>query len=242
MATNLEHRMNWIFFDIDDTLWSFSRNSAISLRHLYDETELLRNIFPDYNVFDTLYHQRNSELWQLYHRGKIMSDYLKVERFRWPLAQAGYLQPDIENLCMQLNDRYLQMLPSQTETMPDALYVLEKLARKYLIGALSNGFSHVQYRKIYGSGLYKYINRMIVSDEIGIQKPDRRIFEHALLETGATADTATMVGDNPEADVQGAINAGWRAFYYDPTDKGGLCSGCLATVIHSLQDLLLYIP
>ena len=60
---------------------------------------------------------------------------------------------------------------------------------------------------------------MIISDEIGIQKPDAQIFRFAEQETGATPETSVMIGDNPSNDIAGALEAGWRAIYYDIKGK-----------------------
>ena len=60
---------------------------------------------------------------------------------------------------------------------------------------------------------------MVISDEIGIQKPDPRIFRYAEQATGATTDSTLMIGDNPTNDIQGALNAGWHAIYFDRKDR-----------------------
>ena len=54
-----------VFVDVDDTLWWFSENSLMSLRHVYEVFKLDR--FADYDAFDRYYHDINSRLWELYH-------------------------------------------------------------------------------------------------------------------------------------------------------------------------------
>jgi putative hydrolase of the HAD superfamily len=49
---------------------------------------------------------------------------------------------------------------------------------------------------------------------VGFEKPDRRIFEHALAAMGATGADAIHIGDSWAADVRGALGAGWRAIWY----------------------------
>lgn len=229
--------MLWIFFDIDDTLWDFSKNSILTLQKLYNEQKLLQELFSDYDEFDTVYHKRNSELWQLYHLGKIDSEYLQTERFRFPIKEAGYHSADIDKLALYFNNRYLEMLPSNKTIIPNAIETLKILSKKYLIGAISNGFNHVQYRKIYNSELNRYIQRMIISDEIGIQKPSRKIFDYALKETGAEADKTYMIGDNSEADIYGALNSGWKAIYFNPKYKKELPQNTRLITIRNLNEL-----
>ena len=118
-----------------------------------------------------------------------------------------------------VNDRYLWLLGECNTPVEGAGDILESLSRRFLIGVLTNGFTEVQYRKLNSTGLDRYIQRMVISDEIGIQKPDPRIFRYAEQETGAEPSTTIMIGDNPDNDIRGAINAGWRAIYLDRKSK-----------------------
>jgi HAD superfamily hydrolase (TIGR01549 family) len=55
---------------------------------------------------------------------------------------------------------------------------------------------------------------IVDSGRLGIEKPDRRIFDHVLAELGGTAEHAVHVGDSWPTDVAGALAAGWRAIWY----------------------------
>ena len=77
-----------LFIDLDDTIWDFKANSVLSLRQVYDEFALKKEI-PDYDRFKSLYMATNHELWELYHHNRITKDYLIVERFSRPLRHAG---------------------------------------------------------------------------------------------------------------------------------------------------------
>lgn len=212
----------WIFFDLDDTLFDFSAASFVSLMRLWDETPELRARFADPDSFLSEYHIHNKRMWDLHERGEISADFLKAERFRLTFA------PERKDDCIikysrMLNDRYLWLLGECDMPCEGAKEVLEFLKRKCLIGVLTNGFTEVQYRKLRSTGLDRYIQRMVISDEIGIQKPDPRIFRYAERETGCQTAEAIMVGDNPANDIVGALNAGWKAIYYDHKGKE-LCS------------------
>ena len=119
----------------------------------------------------------------------------------------------------KLNDRYLWLLGECDASVEGAKELLDELSRKYLIGVLTNGFIEVQYRKLRSTGLDRYIQRMVISDEIGIQKPDSRLFRYAEQATGATPESTIMIGDNPDNDIRGAIDAGWSAIYLDRKGK-----------------------
>ena len=81
----------------------------------------------------------------------------------------------------------------------------------------------MQRAKIRETGLEGLVRAAIVSEEVGAAKPDRRIFERALGEIGATAASTLFVGDNPDADILGAkplgMSTAWvhcgRAWPYD---------------------------
>lgn len=208
----------WIFFDLDDTLFDFSSASIISLRKLWEENSQIRNRFDSADAFIGEYHIHNKHLWHLHESGKITADFLKPERFRLTITPNLHDEDTVKSM-RAVNDRYLWHLGQCNAPMKGAKDVLEELSKKCLIGVLTNGFTEVQYRKLRSSGLDRYIQRMVVSDEIRIPKPDPRIFRYAEEATGAKSDNILMVGDNPDNDIKGALDAGWHAIYYDWKEK-----------------------
>lgn len=205
--------VNWIFFDLDDTIWNFKVNSTKSLHKLYEISPILRKLFKDIEEFIEIYHIHNYNLWQLYSQGKVTTKELKTERWRRTLATRQF--EVLTAVCEELDTNYLSILADQEETIPGVKEMMDRLTKKHLIGVLSNGFARTQYRKLQSSGLDKYVTRLIVSEELGINKPDHRIFDYAISETGAPKPYL-MVGDQAETDVFGAMKAGWSAIWYNP--------------------------
>ena len=208
----------WIFFDLDDTLFDFTKASLISLCRLWDESSEIRSRFESPEEFITEYHIHNKRMWELHESGMITADFLKPERFRLTVAPESDDETTLKAM-RHLNDRYLWMLGECDAPVEGALELLAALSGKYLIGVLTNGFTEVQYRKLRSTGLDRFIQRMVISDEIGIQKPDIRIFRYAEQATGASPDSSLMIGDNPANDIRGAIDAGWNAIYLDCKSK-----------------------
>lgn len=208
--------MKWIFFDLDDTLWNFSANSLVALRRLYENNCILIDIYSDFDAFADAYHEVNDRMWAAYHAGRISAEFLKCERFRELLGDESR---DARRLALEWNDSYLDMLCEGTCLVEGAIELLSLVSNDSLIAILSNGFLNTQYKKLKAEGIWRYVQRMIISEEIGIQKPDRRLFEYALAETGAALEDAILVGDNPDADIAGAIRAGWKAVYVDRKGK-----------------------
>lgn len=97
---------------------------------------------------------------------------------------------------------------------PDALALLDGLrARGVAIGLVTNGGSPVQRRKLEVTQLGARFGAIVVSAEVGMEKPDARIFALALERLGVPAAGAWFVGDHPEKDVRGAEAAGLRAVW-----------------------------
>ena len=136
-----------------------------------------------------------------------------MERFRYLLNRKGWVGDDVDRVSAEMNEWYLSRLAMCGQTVDGAIELLQRVSKKHLIGVLSNGFNEVQYKKLATSGLGRYIQRMVISDEIGVQKPDARIFRYALDEVGATAQEVLFIGDNPDADIRGAYEAGWRVVF-----------------------------
>lgn len=208
-----------IFIDLDDTIWDFTANSHVSLAVMYHDLDIAA-IYPDYESFSREYYNKNSELWTLYHHGKIEKDYLIVERYAHLLRTIGY--NDTDNLLAgRMNAYYLETLAQQTRLVPHAIELLEYLSKKgYRLYILSNGFVEVQQRKLQSAGIAHYFDRIVLSDEIGITKPDKRLFDYALDVTGSRPTNTLMIGDNYDADILGAMNAGWGQIYFDRHHKG----------------------
>lgn len=208
--------MKWIFFDLDDTLWNFTSNSAIALRKLYEISPILKKLFKDISEFINIYHDKNQLLWDLYAQGKVTTNQLKVERWRLTLSTRQF--EVLTAVCEELDRNYLDILAQESEKIEGVEELLEKISKTSLIAVLSNGFSKTQYKKLHYSGLEKYINRVIVSEEIGINKPNKKLFDYSISETGATPPYL-MVGDHAQTDIIGAMKAGWHAIWYNPEGK-----------------------
>ena len=203
-------RVPWIFFDLDDTIWNFSQNSTLSLAKLYEISPILRKLFRAPREFIEIYHVHNANLWNLYSKGEVSTKQLKVERWRKTLATRQF--EVLTAVCEELDTTYLDILAKSTLPVEGAHDLLSQLQKRAMIAVISNGFSDTQYKKITYSGLWKFITRVVVSEELGINKPNRAIFDYALAETGATG-SHLYVGDHPETDILGAMKAGWHTIW-----------------------------
>ncbi len=101
---------------------------------------------------------------------------------------------------------------------PDALPALDGLRVRYRLAMLTNGAPDIQRAKIAGAGLAPYFEVIVVSGEVGVGKPDPRIFTHTLDLLNVPASEAVMIGDNLTNDIRGAQGAGMRAIWIDRRD------------------------
>ena len=204
-----------VFIDLDDTLWDFTASSAVALRHVYD-TYCIERWSGAYDVFRDLYKAKNKELWDLYHYGKIEKTFLVEERFRFPLLKIGYDGSDIDRFAADINTEYLRYLALQPNIVDGAIELLEFIRSRYgRVGVLSNGFKGTQQQKLISGGLDKYVDLLVLSDEVGVTKPLPGIFEYATNTWNVEPGKTLMIGDNYDADVCGAHNAGWRTIYFN---------------------------
>ena len=223
-----------MFVDIDDTLWWFTENSKLALRQTFDAFDI--SSVCTYERFKEVYLKKNLELWNLYHHGLIDKDFLVNERFRFTLKECGY-KGDVEKMCHLLDEEYLRFLALQPTTIPGARQLLEYLVAKgYDVNTLSNGFQGTQQQKLISGGLSDLIHRNVLSDDCGITKPQRGIFDYALEQCGAEAATTVMIGDNPDADIKGAHDAGWRTIYFNIRSLEPI-EGTADAVVTSLDEI-----
>ena len=104
-----------------------------------------------------------------------------------------------------------------------ALPLLEGFKKEgLLVGLITNGRHELQYSKLALTGLEYVFDDIIVSGDVGVEKPDREIFEIACERLGIAPAEAVYVGDNRKNDVDGALGAGMRAVWLavNPGQRG----------------------
>ena len=222
-----------LFIDLDDTLYDFTSNSTDAYREVYAFMEYGR-WFRSFEHYYEIYWARNKELWVLYADSKITKEQLNAERYTHPLRVMGV--PDADAVGARFWEESMKRLPLGARLMPHAREVLEYLKPRYRISILSNGFAELQSRKMQSAGISHYFDGVVLSEDIGVNKPHRAIFDHALRVAGVTADRALMIGDNYEVDIKGAHGAGIDQVFYN---VAGLdISGEVLIPTHTIGSLL----
>ena len=124
-----------LFFDLDDTIWAFSRNARDTFEEVYQKYSFDR-YFDSFDHYYTLYQRRNTELWLEYGEGKVTKEELNRQRFFYPLQAVGV---EDEALAERFSEDFFAIIPTKSGLMPHAKEVLEYLAPQYNLYILSNG-------------------------------------------------------------------------------------------------------
>ena len=198
-----------VFFDFDDTLQS--RKGAY---RLYCEA-FLDKYFPGISAAERT--QKLDEMEAHVDGGyKDREVYFPELIALWQWHDHPPLQELYDSFNLDFG-KYIVLLPGAVETLR------ELKQRGYLLGAVTNGVSSLQNIKLDTAGIRDLFDVVVVSGDIGIYKPDRRIFDEACRRAGVRNDQALFVGDHPVNDIEGALGAGMPAIrmnYGDFKNKG----------------------
>lgn len=202
-----------IFFDLDDTLWDFKKNSELTFEHILNKNRLTVSL----REFMAIYRPINEKYWKLYRENQIKKSELRFLRLADAFEGLGI---QVENeMILQLADDFILHLSDFNHLIPESVEILNYLFPKYRLHILTNGFSEIQIKKMHNAQVHQYFKTMTASDEFETKKPDPKIFSRAVERAGATIQNSIMIGDNFEADVLGAQNFGMKAIYYNPENK-----------------------
>lgn len=198
-------KLDWIFLDLDNTLWDFDANAEEALQVLFERHHLKVKSGYEVHEFCELYKSVNATFWKRYENGEIDKHHLRTERFVETFRQMGI--PESEHPEDVWNE-YLEICPLMTRMMPGAMEFLQKASKNAKLAIITNGFEHTQVKKLSCSGIEKYISFMVTSETFGIPKPNKEIFQFALEAAKTTSEHSLYIGDTFETDILGAIGAG----------------------------------
>lgn len=242
-----------LFLDFDDTLYDTHGNAILALKELYDEVKL-KEYFVDEEVFYARYWAANVSLWSQYAKGEVTRPYLIVERFRRPLFEACTedsplkemlrlpLSKEGEEFCLNISDRFLALCSVKPGVVEGAHELMDYLkAQGYRLHICSNGFHEVQYKKLRACGLFDYFDTIVLSEDAGVNKPQRAFFDYALKVTGAKPETTLMIGDNYNTDIIGAMGADIDTMlfnHWDPTFVPPMSVNFIVNSLREIMDIL----
>ena len=202
-----------ILFDLDDTLFDHIGTAWATLAATAAGRATLRGV-----PVEDLY-RRYSELLEELHlqvmAGRI--SYLEARQQRFARLLAPYEPTVSAEAVREFAQHYYGRYQQLRRPVAGALALLQALKPAYKIGIVTNNRLAEQQEKLRHLGMSELVDALITSEEIGVPKPDARIYQVALARLKARPAQTVMVGDNWQADVVGALAVGIRPLWLNRT-------------------------
>lgn len=231
--------IKYILWDIDNTLLSFDLAEKAAMTSGFNKFSIG---IEDEKALD-IYKLINDKYWKMLESGKMTRDQILTGRFKELFDQYKINYDD--SLINDFNHFYQEELGRQVFFNDYAKEVLEILGKNYKQYAVTNGTKLAQEGKLKNSGLDKVFDDVFISEDLGIDKPNKEFFDKVFAKVGSTnPDNYIIIGDSLTSDMRGGNNAGIRTIWYNPknlenkTDvKINYCIHSLDKVVQILEDL-----
>jgi len=197
-----------IIFDADETLFDFKKSE----KKAFESTVVDFGIEYEENYHFKIYKEINTAIWKELENGLITQKKLKTERFRRLSKKLNIQFNEIE-----FAKSFMKHLSQASFLYDESEELVKNLTKKYRLTIITNGLSAVQDNRIKKSVIAKYFEDIVVSEEIGISKPNPEIFQYALNNINYTdKNKVLIIGDSLTSDIQGGINFGIDTCWFNP--------------------------
>ena len=224
--------IEFLFLDLDDTILDFHKAERIALSN----TIRSFGIEPTEEVLGR-YHVINKWHWEQLELGTMTRAEVLVGRFAM-LFEERKIPVDPEAVARA----YEKNLGIGHWFLPGAEEAVETLSKKYRLFLASNGTASVQKGRMTSANLYRFFEKVFVSQEIGHNKPSKAYFDACFAAIpDFDPEKAMIVGDSLSSDIQGGINAGIKTCWVNPTHaaaKAGIRPDYEIEALHQLPALL----
>lgn len=200
----------FLFLDLDDTILDFQKAEHIAL----SKTLAHYGLEPTEEVC-ALYSRINKAHWEMLERKELTREQVLTGRFLTFFNQMGYtVDPEA------VAKTYEKNLAIGHYFLPGAEEAVDSLHKKYRLFLASNGTASVQKGRMTSANLYRFFERVFVSQEIGHDKPSRAYFDACFAQIpGFDPERAIIVGDSLTSDILGGQNAGIATCWVNPDGK-----------------------
>ena len=196
----------WILFDADETLFEFDALRGLKIMFSRFGINFSDADFSEYQLV-------NKPLWVQYQNGEISATQLQHQRFQsWAER--------LDETPKTLNSAFLSAMADICAPLQGAANLLNTLRGKMKLGIITNGFTELQQVRLERTGFRDHFDVLIISEQVGVAKPHPEIFEYALSAMGhPSRERVLMVGDNPDSDILGGLNAGLHTCWVNADNK-----------------------
>jgi len=220
--------IEFLFLDLDDTILDFHKAEKLAIAKTIRDfgVEATEKVLHRYHVI-------NKAHWEKLERGELTRDQVLVQRFAVLFQELG-VAADAQ-ACARAYEKNLSI---GHYFLPGAEEAVDRLSRKYRLFLASNGTASVQKGRMTSANLYRFFEKVFVSQEIGFNKPSIEYFHGCFAQIpGFDPGKAMIVGDSLTSDILGGIRAGIATCWVNPAHQPAREDICPDYQIESLAQL-----
>lgn len=228
-----------LLFDMDGVLLHTTQSADLSWKLVCQRFAPSLGLSPDeleaaLSASRRAYRQEIEQSAQKQQRDRLYPFETRREKVEQALIQVGEkndaLAIEMVHAFELLRDEHRQLTPAAHETL--------QMLRDYglRLALVSNGNATYQRRKIAQHRIEPFFDAILLEEEFGVAKPDKRIFQAALAQLQILAQDAWMIGDNLLTDITGAMSLGIFTIWCSPTPANVL-SDALPRPNRTIQTL-----
>ncbi len=220
-------KYNTLIIDLDNTLIDFDLMEENSLKQAFEKN----GISYSKEMLDR-YYEINVKMWKDLELGLAIKSEIVVKRFEILFKEYG-----IDVSPSKINNDYLSFMPENIFYIDGAKKFLETIKNKYTNILMTNGLIEVQKEKIKRLSLDDYFDHIIISGEVGYEKPNIKIYEYMeKLTSDLDKNKVLAIGDSLSSDIKGGENYGVDTCWFNKNKKKKTSNATYE--IDSLYDLI----
>jgi len=199
-----------VLFDLDDTLYDHLHSVQQGLLILQQRYATLQTV--PLGDLEHRYHETLERLHIRLLRGELTQNESRTLRMQTVFSFFG-VELDAER-AWNAFEVFRQGYDLARRCVPGSQRLLARLRQEELrLAIVTNNLVSEQIPKLKHLGIYDYFEVVSISEEVGVPKPDAKIFEVTLERLGLTANEVIMVGDSLASDIAGAQALGIRSIW-----------------------------
>lgn len=200
--------LRYIYFDLDNTLLDHNTAESKSHEAIYSQFSILQGISLE--IWLEKYQKVNHNLWVQYQDGEIDRHELHFSRFHNSMTELGLPTDDSREIGITYMNKYREFW----DWIEQAEETLALASKHFDVGIITNGFKETQHKKFKKLAIHRYTSQMVIAEELGVLKPDPKVFDHATELAGVPREEILYVGDSYSSDIVGGVNAGWKTAWF----------------------------
>ncbi len=203
-----------VIFDIDDTMYDYTRGNRLALEALKDYCVL------HLEITGTTFHRTLKEANERM-VAKLGSNNAAIHnRLLRYQTMLEILDKPLFPHAVRMAELYWKTMIDCMEPEPGLADFIRSLKENGVrVGVGTNMTAYVQYKKLERLGITPMIDFLVTSEEAGVEKPDAVFYQHCLLKAGCKPEECLFIGDGLKGDVLAPQQAGMHSLWYQPSGR-----------------------